>query len=185
MLFYVAIQQQRNNTNEKEALQKKDLVLNELYRMQSILLKESLLKQAKKMKKELKRKNRLMRLNDNYIVNESENQDNNITLINSENSNFKSRNNSVRHVTDKNNNINYENNHRRYKSKKIKNKENSKINYEKIIKNESNCPICLDKYKIESKIAYLPCFHFYHSKCIKKWLKYSKKCPLCKKEFDF
>ena len=63
-----------------------------------------------------------MRLNDNYIVNESENLDSNITLINSENSNFKSRNNSVRHVTDKNNNINYENKHRRYKSKKIKKK---------------------------------------------------------------
>ena len=49
MLFYVAIQQQRNNTNEKEALQNNDLVLNQLYRMQSILLKKSLLKQAKKM----------------------------------------------------------------------------------------------------------------------------------------
>lgn len=45
---------------------------------------------------------------------------------------------------------------------------------------DKSCSICLDNYKINDKISYLPCFHCYHSKCIKKWLKRTKICPLCK-----
>jgi hypothetical protein len=47
------------------------------------------------------------------------------------------------------------------------------------------CPICLMEYSANNKICYLPCFHFFHSKCIKNWCKQSKKCPLCNINIDF
>ena len=47
------------------------------------------------------------------------------------------------------------------------------------------CPICLEEYSINNKICYLPCFHFFHSLCIKKWLNHSKKCPLCNIDINF
>ena len=59
------------------------------------------------------------------------------------------------------------------------------INFTKNIldKNEQKkCSICLEDFKIGTKIIYLPCFHFYHSKCIEQWIKNSNKCPLCKNE---
>ena len=55
---------------------------------------------------------------------------------------------------------------------------------EKIANNiniENNkCIICLNNYMIHDKISYLSCLHLFHSRCIKEWLKISKKCPLCK-----
>ena len=42
-----------------------------------------------------------------------------------------------------------------------------------------NCVICLENYSIGEKICYLPCFHFFHSLCIKNWITKSKKCPMC------
>ena len=47
------------------------------------------------------------------------------------------------------------------------------------------CSICLEEYTVENKISYLPCFHFFHSLCIKNWTKKSKKCPLCNIEIKF
>ena len=42
------------------------------------------------------------------------------------------------------------------------------------------CLICLDDYAINENVCYLPCFHLFHSICIKSWIKKSNKCPLCK-----
>ena len=52
---------------------------------------------------------------------------------------------------------------------------------EESIKNYDNdiCLICLEKYLIHDKICYMPCFHFFHSTCIKSWIKIKRKCPLC------
>jgi len=48
------------------------------------------------------------------------------------------------------------------------------------LKNDT-CTICLCKYKKNEKITILPCFHLYHSKCIKKSLKRcSHNCPICR-----
>ena len=60
------------------------------------------------------------------------------------------------------------------------------ITDEIINKQESKqCLICLDDYVIKEKICYLPCFHFFHSLCIKSWIKRSNKCPLCKNIIKF
>ena len=42
------------------------------------------------------------------------------------------------------------------------------------------CSICLDEFIIGKKYITLPCFHFFHIKCISDWLKKDKCCPLCK-----
>lgn len=51
---------------------------------------------------------------------------------------------------------------------------------------EEKCPICWDQIKEdddEKKYVVLPCSHYFHSTCIKKYLKeYNYKCPNCKKE---
>ena len=53
-------------------------------------------------------------------------------------------------------------------------------------KSESKeCSICLDDFKVGDKICYLPCFHFYHAECIKKWVHNSNKCPVCNYEMKF
>ena len=44
---------------------------------------------------------------------------------------------------------------------------------------EEICLICLENYSISDKICYLPCFHFFHSSCIKEWIKNKSVCPLC------
>ena len=49
---------------------------------------------------------------------------------------------------------------------------------------QKNCSICLDDFVVGDKIMYLPCFHYYHSKCIEKWAHSSDKCPLCNTEIN-
>ena len=47
------------------------------------------------------------------------------------------------------------------------------------------CVICQQDYNIMEKICYLPCFHFYHSQCIRQWVQTSNICPICKNEINF
>ena len=42
------------------------------------------------------------------------------------------------------------------------------------------CIICLDNFSIGEEILTLPCFHFFHCKCISDWLNKKKICPVCK-----
>ena len=44
---------------------------------------------------------------------------------------------------------------------------------------QKKCSICLEEFEVGNKIIYLPCFHYYHAKCIETWVKNSDKCPLC------
>ena len=198
MLFILALQHQRSLISQKEIQPLQGQLFRETIQHQSNLLRESLLKQAKKMKRQLKRQERLNQLQNDFedetvFGNDFQIQDNlpvNLDLTyNDEQNIFQVRNDSPEVIPHRHshNNLNH---HRRCKSKGINNinlLEESKISDEKLIKNENvkKCTICLDNYKIGDKISYLPCFHLYHSKCIKKWLKCSKICPLCKKEVNF
>ena len=95
-------------------------------------------------------------------------------------------------IRDPNNNLifrSYQRNENNYTNINFTSKDDKivKMLDEKIIsedfleKNEiKNCLICLEDYSVGKYISYLPCCHFFHSVCIKKWLYKSKKCPLCK-----
>ena len=42
------------------------------------------------------------------------------------------------------------------------------------------CIICLEDFKINDTVIYLPCLHFFHSNCITLWIEKKANCPLCK-----
>ena len=41
---------------------------------------------------------------------------------------------------------------------------------------ELKCSICLENFSTNDKISYLPCAHFFHSSCIKNWIRIKNKC---------
>jgi len=44
-----------------------------------------------------------------------------------------------------------------------------------------SCPICLEEYKDESMLSITDCIHFFHEKCLKKWIDTSHTtCPICR-----
>jgi len=46
---------------------------------------------------------------------------------------------------------------------------------------EENCFICMEKYNINEYKRILPlCKHYFHKKCIDKWLKKNASCPICR-----
>ncbi|CAD8055678.1 unnamed protein product [Paramecium primaurelia] len=49
-------------------------------------------------------------------------------------------------------------------------------------KQKDACSICYNDIQKLEKIRELKCKHYYHSKCIKKWLLNEKKCPICQTE---
>lgn len=46
--------------------------------------------------------------------------------------------------------------------------------------NQKSCCICMEDYKNKEKLRTLPCLHFFHTKCIDKWLFKTRTCPICK-----
>ncbi len=40
--------------------------------------------------------------------------------------------------------------------------------------------ICLENYNSNEKVTALPCIHFFHTNCIKKWMEKKRECPICK-----
>ena len=49
-----------------------------------------------------------------------------------------------------------------------------------IIKKKNQCMICLSNYKMGDKQYILPCFHIFHTKCLKTWMFQKRYCPICK-----
>ncbi|KAK9015328.1 hypothetical protein V6N11_006439 [Hibiscus sabdariffa] len=45
---------------------------------------------------------------------------------------------------------------------------------------EETCPICLEKLKVGFEAGRMPCSHGFHADCIKKWLRQSYNCPVCR-----
>jgi len=45
----------------------------------------------------------------------------------------------------------------------------------------SSCLVCLTEYEDNEELRTMPCLHFFHKKCIDKWLlERSSTCPICK-----
>ena len=58
--------------------------------------------------------------------------------------------------------------------------ENTIDDVSKLDNEKKNCLICLDDFKNGDKTTILPCIHFFHSNCIKSWLKSQNTCTICK-----
>ena len=44
------------------------------------------------------------------------------------------------------------------------------------------CCICQLEFEEDEPLKLLPCTHYYHPECIRKWLGVSKACPICNVE---
>lgn len=59
-----------------------------------------------------------------------------------------------------------------------------------IVKTKKKCPVCLEQFKKGRRCSpgdvcrRLPCEHFFHNDCIKKWLLVKMACPNCRHSFD-
>ncbi|XP_073148400.1 uncharacterized protein [Henckelia pumila] len=45
---------------------------------------------------------------------------------------------------------------------------------------EESCSICLEDFYAGCQVLSMPCSHIFHQDCIKKWLKSSHYCPMCR-----
>ena len=41
------------------------------------------------------------------------------------------------------------------------------------------CPVCLEPFHINNRIAQTKCKHLFHRKCLRQWLEMKTTCPLC------
>lgn len=44
----------------------------------------------------------------------------------------------------------------------------------------TSCTVCQDDFIEDEELTILPCFHAFHTDCIREWLKVSNACPICK-----
>ncbi|XP_050889903.1 E3 ubiquitin-protein ligase SIS3-like [Lathyrus oleraceus] len=44
----------------------------------------------------------------------------------------------------------------------------------------SECPICLEEFRVGNEVRGLPCAHNFHVECIDEWLRMNVKCPRCR-----
>lgn len=42
------------------------------------------------------------------------------------------------------------------------------------------CPICHDKFELNSTVSVLDCKHIFHKNCIFEWGMYKPECPVCR-----
>ncbi|XP_055332938.1 E3 ubiquitin-protein ligase Arkadia-like isoform X2 [Paramacrobiotus metropolitanus] len=48
------------------------------------------------------------------------------------------------------------------------------------IHQSGSCVICISEFEMKQNIRVLPCSHEFHAKCIDKWLKSNRTCPICR-----
>lgn len=49
---------------------------------------------------------------------------------------------------------------------------------------DKKCIICLEQFKKGDNYIILPCMHFFHGGCIKKWININNRCPFCNLEIN-
>ena len=75
---------------------------------------------------------------------------------------------------------NYQSANRRSNRYNLYNLIESKIDVNKLNEENKKCVICYEDFKNNDSAIFLPCFHVFHSNCIKEWLSKKDICPCCK-----
>jgi hypothetical protein len=53
------------------------------------------------------------------------------------------------------------------------------------IPDHNECPICCEEFAPDNQLVVLPCKHYYHTECARKWLTKEKNtCPMCVQKVD-
>ncbi|XP_023287910.1 RING finger protein 44 [Orussus abietinus] len=55
-----------------------------------------------------------------------------------------------------------------------------KFNAETHQGDQTNCVVCMCDFEAPQSLRVLPCSHEFHAKCIDKWLKSNRTCPICR-----
>lgn len=55
---------------------------------------------------------------------------------------------------------------------------------DKHLENSEICSICIESIQTKYKFTFSNCSHFFHYKCINRWLEEKQSCPLCNKILD-
>lgn len=42
------------------------------------------------------------------------------------------------------------------------------------------CVVCMSDFETRQMVRVLPCSHEFHAKCVDKWLKTNRTCPICR-----
>ena len=184
---------EENEIREKEKKEREDLKINELEikrllenDLKEIEQQESKKKNEERMRqieeqikkkkeeKERKIKEELRRINEEIRKKMEETRRRNEEVIRILRDNMERRNRileeSLRRM-----NISHGNNLNNYS-----NLIESKIIVSKLNEENKKCVICYEDFVDNDNAIYLPCFHVFHSKCIKEWLNTKDICPLCK-----
>ena len=54
----------------------------------------------------------------------------------------------------------------------------------KLEDDKKNCIICMEDFKVDDEVIFLPCLHIFHKDCITEWLKSHDDCPICKHKIN-
>ena len=55
----------------------------------------------------------------------------------------------------------------------------------KLEDDKKNCIICMEDFKVNDEVIFLPCLHIFHKDCILEWLGRHDDCPICKNKINF
>ncbi|XP_068643544.1 E3 ubiquitin-protein ligase At4g11680-like [Aristolochia californica] len=59
-----------------------------------------------------------------------------------------------------------------------------KWKFKEVSDENSECCICLARYRDKEEVRQLPCSHLFHLRCVDQWLRIISCCPLCKQEIE-
>lgn len=45
---------------------------------------------------------------------------------------------------------------------------------------QSSCVVCMAEFEARQTLRVLPCAHHFHAKCVDKWLRSNRTCPICR-----
>ncbi|RHZ56838.1 hypothetical protein Glove_396g85 [Diversispora epigaea] len=101
-----------------------------------------------------------------------------------ENKEIKDKNIVINATTDEDTMNNLSQNGQKVVSQNSLNNNNSTLFNNKVIEDQSTCPICLGDFELGEEVRILPCGHQYHTSCIDTWLlEVSSLCPMCKADY--
>ncbi|CAD8131957.1 unnamed protein product [Paramecium octaurelia] len=52
------------------------------------------------------------------------------------------------------------------------------------LKNEQECEICLNAFKVQERVKVTYCTHIFHADCLKQWLNKHQTCPMCRENLN-
>jgi len=47
---------------------------------------------------------------------------------------------------------------------------------------QTSCVVCMCDFETRQLLRVLPCSHEFHAKCVDKWLKTNRTCPICRND---